>query len=200
MGSLRAVAFSPDGRLLAAGGMDAMIHLWDVTSGVLAGEPLMAHDGPVMSLAFHPDGDWLVSGSRDSTLIVWDVTARQVVFVSPAQRGWITALAFNPAGSILASGGEWGGVTLWDGKHWRALGLPLAVQSDTVWSLAFSPDGRTLAAGSHDTTITLWTVDAESWTTAPCRIANRNLTPAEWARYFPSESYRQTCPDLDALP
>ncbi len=196
MGSLRAVAFSPDGRLLASGGMDAVVRLWDVAAGRLIGEPLAAHDGPVMSLAFSPDGERLVSGSRDSTIIVWDLAARQVVFRSSAQHGWVTALAFNPAGGILASGDEWGGVTLWDGETWRALGLPLAAQTDTVWSLAFSPDGQTLAAGSHDTTITLWTVDAASWEAAPCRIANRNFTAAEWARYFPATPFRETCPGL----
>jgi len=65
--------------------------------------------------------------------------------------------------------------------------------ADYVWSVAFSPDGKTLASGSLDGTILLWDVSSESWQARVCQRAGRNLTQAEWTRYFGGESCHKTC-------
>jgi len=68
----RALAFSPDGKLLAAGKLDGSIRLWQARTGELVCD-VPAHELAVTSLAFSPDGKRLVSGSMDSTLLAWDV-------------------------------------------------------------------------------------------------------------------------------
>jgi WD40 repeat protein len=68
----RALAFSPDGKLLAAGKLDGSIRLWRVQTGELLCD-IPGHDLAVCSVAFSPDGKRLVSGSMDSTVLAWDV-------------------------------------------------------------------------------------------------------------------------------
>jgi len=67
------VAISPDGRWVAAGSLDTVVRIWDVSSGQLV-ERLRGHRDSVYSVAFTPDGKGLVSGSLDKTLKYWDVS------------------------------------------------------------------------------------------------------------------------------
>ena len=67
------VAFSPNGQFVAAGSLDTVVRIWDVTTAQLV-ERLRGHKDSVYSVAFTPDGKGLVSGSLDKTLKYWDVS------------------------------------------------------------------------------------------------------------------------------
>jgi WD40 repeat protein len=73
--AVRSVAFSPDGQILASGGDDNKITLWDVATGQERAI-LQEHRHLVWSVAFSPDGRILASGSGigDSTIKLWDVS------------------------------------------------------------------------------------------------------------------------------
>ena len=78
------------------------------------------------------------------------------------------------------------------GRGWALTGL-----TDSMWSVAFGPGGRRLASRSGDNTIIPWDVSLEFWQARACRIANRNLTEAEWNKFIgPDISCERTCPDL----
>jgi len=72
------VAISPNGQYVAAGSMDAVVRIWDVSTGQLV-ERLRGHSDSVCSVAFTPDGKGLVSGSSDKTLKFWDLSGMVAV-------------------------------------------------------------------------------------------------------------------------
>jgi WD40 repeat protein len=66
-------AFAPDGKLLARGGFDQVVRVWDVQTGDERAT-FKGHNGGVTALAFSPDGRRLASASADSTALIWDVS------------------------------------------------------------------------------------------------------------------------------
>jgi WD40 repeat protein len=199
-----AVAFSPDGKLLASGGLDDTIMLWDLEKRKAIDPPLTGLSGSLTSLAFSPDGKILASGSTDTEDIItlWDVDTHRP-FVEPltGQSRSVSSIAFSPDGKILASVGLYEpSVILWRVEDRQPLGSPLRGHQASLFSIAFSPDGKTLASGDGFGTIILWDMDPQSWVEISCRRAGRNLTRAEWALYFPDKTYRATCPQWPLEP
>ncbi len=158
-GKVLGVAFSPDGRTLASGGHDKIIHLWDVWTGK-SKKTLTEHTRGVSSVAFSPDGKILASGSWDDTVRLWDVSTGKLLKTILTNHGVVCRVNFAPDGLILASSGDFGSdntVRLWNVKTGK-LKTTFEGHTGTVMSVVFSPDGKTLASGSGDHTVRLWDV------------------------------------------
>jgi hypothetical protein len=161
------VAFSPDGKTLAASVYDEFdgsggVMLWDTARRIqLVGAPLPVKEGYPTSVAFSADGKTLAAGiaGRPSGVALWDVPSRARLDggqLAVAEGGVVSA-AFSPDGKTLAAGyrqsnmsGEVlaSGVALWDvASRARRSGWPLAVTQGLVQSAAFSPDGGSIAVG-----------------------------------------------------
>ena len=154
MFAVRAVAFSPDGKILAAGGYGRKIRLRDVATG--EDIAILDHKSTIWSLAFSSDGTLLASASDDRTVKLWDVATRTNIATLEGHTDVVASVAFSPDGT-LASGSWDNTVKLWDVATGENIAT-LEEHEEQVRSVAFSPDGTLLASGSEDNTVKLWDV------------------------------------------
>ena len=141
------VAFSPDGRSLAAAGAGGWVLRWDVPAEGIprqVGTPLIGDGQPVYVLRFAPDGSMLVSGGADGALTLWDVSdsnmRRPLGSPVPAGVGSVNAAAMAPGGAWLASGGGSGRTTVWDLSPLAALGSLAPELACLATGRGLSPD------------------------------------------------------------
>jgi WD40 repeat protein len=106
------LAFSPDGRLLAGGGVNRSIQIWETETGKEIRQ--FGELSYVTQLAFSPDGKTLASTSRVGTVHLWEVLTGQERTRFEGHRGEVFAVAFSADGRRLASGGNDTSVLLWD--------------------------------------------------------------------------------------
>jgi WD40 repeat protein/energy-coupling factor transporter ATP-binding protein EcfA2 len=176
-GVMESIAFTPNGRVMAAGGEDSTIRLWNVAAlgrPVPLGPPLRGDTNTVFSVAFSPNGRTLASGSEDRTVRLWNVSnpARPVPWTHPltGPTNTVYSVAFSPDGKILAAGSADDSVWLWNVANPRSpvrIGQPLHGPAGYVQSVTFSPNGRFLAAGCADGTTWMWNITIP---THPVRI------------------------------
>jgi WD40 repeat protein/tetratricopeptide (TPR) repeat protein len=148
-----AVAFSPDGRTIAAGMAmhtsgateRAEVRLWDRATGKVLG-PDLPHEGGVMDVAFSPDGATLLSGSSDGTAYLWELPDGPPIGRPMSRGSGDVCLAFTPDGRSVLSAGFESRIVQHDVATGRAAG-PVLAAGKFVWQIAVSPDGRTVAAG-----------------------------------------------------
>jgi len=115
---VNALRFSPDGKLLAAGGGEPSrtgdITLFDPASGKATATWKERHDDIVMSLDFSPDGKRLASGAADKIVRVTEIASGKQVNLLEGHTHYVMGVAFRADGRVLASAGADGVVTTWD--------------------------------------------------------------------------------------
>jgi WD40 repeat protein len=141
-----ALAFSPDGRMIAAGGgTNESVCIYSTSTGELIKS--LTHPGVIASIAFSRDGKTLAVGDRDwhPSVRLWDVgTWTRARDLNPPQPSYGEAVAFSPDGKTLATGHYRGGVCLWDYRTGVRLRTLRYTDTEGGHALAFSPDGRFL--------------------------------------------------------
>jgi WD40 repeat protein len=165
---VNAMAFSPNGKLLATAGNDGATVLWDVATQAPIGHPLRPHPGSTVNdVAISPDGRTLASGIDDGTVLLTRVPDGTVLHELTVTKGpGITALSFSPDGNTLVTGALNGKVRLWDPRT-GAAGRTWVAQAGPVMSTVYSPDGTLLATSGGDGTAALWDVCSTKQIGAP---------------------------------
>lgn len=175
-----AAEVSDDGTLLATGGKDKKIRLWNLETGELQQTLSGYHVGPISALSFSPDGTFLVSSgshnweeqegqggitytlfTRDSvedrTAQVWDVATGENI-ATFKHLGQVRAIAFSPDGTLLATSA--GRTDIRSTKTWQDI---VTLSTVNVTCLAFSPDGTHIAVGmsGRQPTVQIWDIATE---------------------------------------
>lgn len=160
---VRALAFSPDGKLLAAaGGNPAQfgeVNIYNVTDGKEIAS-IRGHRDNIFSIAFSPDGKMLATCSYDKMVKLWDVASGKELKNLKDHTDAVFAVAFSPDGKLLASAAADRNVKIWDVATGERL-YTLNDSLDAVNTIAFHPSGKFLAGAGADRIIHIWEIAAK---------------------------------------
>jgi len=148
-----AMAFSPNGQLIATTGVDDTVRLLDPATARHVGAPMTGHADDVPTVTFSPDGRLLATGSHDGTVRLWAVpTGKHIRTLQVRRAEPVFAVAFSADGQRLATAGSYGTVSLWDPVTGSLVSSSLTKSTTHLFTAAFSPDGRLLATANFDGT------------------------------------------------
>ena len=154
----RALALSPDGRLLAVAGVRTNILVWDTATGKLLHE--WPTKNPVWSLNFSPDGGRLLSAGWSSDVSIWKLNGYSPPQIFSGHPLHVWSAIFSNDGTTIATTSSDQTVRLWDAVTLQPKSV-LHGHDSEVWCAAFSPDGRLLATGGKDRNVLLWAAVAD---------------------------------------
>ena len=161
---IRAIAFSPDSKILVTGNDCGIIRAWNAETGAGV-QCLPAHSATVTGLLFDKSGLCISSGG-DGEIKAWNILTGTKAFSLKGKAG-VSAIANTSDNSLLAAG-SYRLITLWDVKTHKiaksieeASDLPLVYPPDTPMALAFSPDSTLIASGGQCGSITVFEISTK---------------------------------------
>jgi hypothetical protein len=192
--SIRAVAWSADGRSVAASQLSGAL-LWDASQPGTRPRSVCTGALDIRSLAFKPDGTVLLCGKADGRIIGWPLRqGRELTF--SGHTASVNSLRFSPHGDTLASGSSDGTIRLWHIDKPEALPGVIPRQEGWVWAVAWSADGRRVISGGKEPSIHISSARSDVLAADLCRTTIHPLTEEMWNRYT-DEPYRETNPCAD---
>ncbi|CAE6368840.1 unnamed protein product [Rhizoctonia solani] len=162
---IRAIGYSPDGRLIATGPRYGFpqVDIWDAQTAKRMLDPLRGLGGTLLSFQFSPDSTRICGSSMGNTspIVVWDVKSGNVVFVSP--EGHVKSVAYSPSGALIVSGSEDNSLVVRDANTGRKVLGPLYGHSGPIEFISFSHDNTRIVSSSADRRIKIWNAQSGRW-------------------------------------
>jgi len=151
------IAWSPDGKKIAAGRSDGILTVWDVDSQQIDINTSSAAS-TLYSIDWSPDGKQIVGGSSDSKMRIWDVNSGQIKKTMVMHTQSINSVSWSRDGKYIASGSADETARIWNGTTGADI-CTLSGHTKSVSWVAFSPDSKILASGSGDGSVILYEKD-----------------------------------------
>jgi WD40 repeat protein len=187
--SVQAVAWSPDGKLIAsAGGFDRTVRLWDTTTGrekfTLAG-----HDELVATVAFSSDGKMLVSGGDDRYLKFWNPATGKEIKTLTGPNEHVSTVRFLPGDQAVLAWVSGGVVETLDVVTGKSIHSFKSGMDATV--LDFTSDGQQVAMANKDGNVRFWTLSKQEPFGADLPTLPKNQNVGDMA-FTPDKKYLVT--------
>eukprot|EP00043_Microstomoeca_roanoka_P013877 m.136627 g.136627 ORF g.136627 m.136627 type:complete len:638 (-) comp15873_c0_seq40:212-2125(-) len=160
-GKITSICFSSAGSLLATGGDDGVVRLWD-TDECNIQHTCRQHTAAVWSICFSPGGSQLASGAWDNSICIWDPWTGTLIRQLCGHKGPVWSVAFSATGSLLISGSEDQRVIVWDPSTGSELASLKYGRVHAVYCVAVNPQETLVAEGSFDHTIRLWGIGPDT--------------------------------------
>jgi WD40 repeat protein len=175
-GTVRAIAFSHDGKYLAAaGGLAARsgeVLIWDVEQRKLL-HTIHGHSDCIYGIAFSPDGQTIATASYDKFVKLWDIATSKEIRTYKDHIDAVYAVAFTPDGKRLVSGAADRTIKIWDVASGERL-YTLSEPQDGINAIAIDPTGKYVAAAGLDKSIRIWSLGEKEGTLLHSLIAHED--------------------------
>jgi DNA-binding SARP family transcriptional activator/WD40 repeat protein len=189
------LAFSPDGKMLAASLLTGGVRLFDPSSG-RARRTLADPGNQTISLAFAPNSKVLAAGTVGGTVELWDPgNGKPIGSPLLADPSGIADVSFAPSGERFATSGlREGDAKLWFTSDLAQEGPRLATDPGATAATVFEPNGDGLLVLDSFGDGFSWPSSLVAWEHRACALAGRNLTRAEWTQLVGGGQYASVCP------
>jgi serine/threonine protein kinase len=152
--SIWAATFAGSEDLIATGGQDMTVALWQTGRESAPDGLLQSHNAAIQALAADPAGRWLASSSSDTSVKLWNIERRTMRRTLRGHSDVIATLAFSPDGATIAGGGRDGSIKLWSATTGRSL-RTFNNHTARVTSIVFAPGGDVIASAADDGSVRL---------------------------------------------
>ena len=163
-GGVYAIAYSPDGQILAVGTQSGTVYLWNTSTDQVTATLTKPGTSPVVAVAYSPDGQILAAGDQNGTTYLWNTsTDKPIATVLNPGGGQVNSLAWAPERKTLATAdNNHGNTYLWNTTTDRLITTLKDRRGQEVNSVAYSPDGQALAVSDQNGAIYLWNTSADT--------------------------------------
>lgn len=155
--SVRAVAITPDGKLIISASDDSTLKVWDAVDGKKL-RTLLGHSQSVTAIACTPDGKLAISGGADKTLKIWSLSEWKETGSLYGHTGNVNAVAIAKDGRFAVSASDDKTLKIWDLATAKEI-RTLSGHAAKVCTAAITADGKLAISGSADKTVRIWEVE-----------------------------------------
>lgn len=156
LAGVNAVAWSPDGTLIASASADSSVQVFKASSGQRT-VIYTGHTAEVATVAWSPDGQLIASGGQDGTVQVWNAASGATMFTYSGHAGRVNGVSWSHDSRSIASGSDDRQVQVWDASSGR-LGFNFLGHTAGVLCVEWQPNNNSVASGSWDGTLRNWAI------------------------------------------